>query len=88
MIRIFILSLALLCGSMMSCSSVHYINEDGTELKYSRILGKQQIKGFKVTVNADGSKQVEFDSSSGDNTKALDVMMKMAEVMVKMAIIP
>lgn len=59
-IRIFILSFVLLFA--VGCSSIHY-----GDFKYTRLLGKQEIKGLNVTIDPDGTKHITLDSSSGSN---------------------
>ncbi len=83
--RILIVLLMLVYGG---CSGVHYISPDGSELKYKRVLGKQKIKGFRVEVNADGSKSVKFDSSSGDNTEMATTAKNLSEFILKAGLIP
>lgn len=77
-----LLSFILLCVNI-GCSSIRY-----GDFKYTRLLGKQEIKGLTVTIDPDGTKHITLDSSSGSNADMASALNRMTEIMAKMAVIP
>ncbi len=67
-----VLVLGVLC--FMGCASVKYVNpETKEEFKYSR-LGWMKINGFSASIDKNGTKNINLESSegtSGDLGKAL-----------------